>query len=230
MFSVKSVLAATLVPLLITSVTACSDVTDSSTSKAQEPSMNIEHSNTLLSTEAQTEQAELQAVNALAESYVKLILDVGHHHPYYIDAYYGPKEWKEASTKKPLPALLKEVELLSQKLASIDVAEDLTLRKDFLAIQLNSVGVFIRLQNGEDIKFNEESRGLYDAVSPKVTEQDLDLALAELDALLPGEGDINTRLNDFKSQFVIPIDKLDTVFVAAIDEARKRTKEYVNLP
>lgn len=230
MSSLKSVLAAALVPLFINSVTACSDNMNSNTNKAQEPSMNIESTSNLLSTEAKTEQAELQALNALAENYVKLILDVGHHHPYYIDAYYGPKEWKEASTKKPLPALLKEVELLSQKLASIDVAEDLALRKDFLAIQLNSVGVFIRLQSGEDTKFDDESQGLYDAISPSISEQNLDLALAELDALLPGEGDINKRLNDFKSQFVIPIDKLDTVFVAAIDEARKRTKDYISLP
>ena len=33
-------------------------------------------------------------MNRIAEGYVKLILNVGLHDPGYVDAYYGPAEWK----------------------------------------------------------------------------------------------------------------------------------------
>src|SRR5215470_15966633 len=40
-------------------------------------------------------------MNGIAESYVKLVLAVGQHDSNYVDAYYGPAEWKtEASASK----------------------------------------------------------------------------------------------------------------------------------
>ena len=33
-------------------------------------------------------------MNALAERYVKLVLALGQHDPDYVDAYYGPPEWR----------------------------------------------------------------------------------------------------------------------------------------
>lgn len=32
--------------------------------------------------------------NKVAEDYVKLVLEVGQYDPYFVDAYYGPEEWK----------------------------------------------------------------------------------------------------------------------------------------
>ena len=179
----------------------------------------------------QKEQPEqTMTIDQLAESYVKLALNVGHHHPAYIDAYYGPKQWQESSSKQPLASLLSETKDLINQLKGTQVDASQALRKQFLQIQINSVATFIRQQQGENIAFDDESLALYDAISPSMNEQDLDQSLAELDSLLPGEGDLATRLSDYTAQFVIPLDKLDTVFVAAIDEARKRTKAHIDLP
>ena len=45
------------------------------------------------------------SMNAIAERYVKLVLAMGQHDPAYVDAYYGPPEWKAEAekTKRPLP-------------------------------------------------------------------------------------------------------------------------------
>jgi len=170
------------------------------------------------------------SIDNIAESYVKLVLDVGHHHKAYIDAYYGPETWQKQSTKKPLPELLKQTRDLMHQLTTVQVEASLALRKQFLQIQVQSIETFIRLQQGENISFDDESLGLYDAISPRTTEAELDKALVELAAIVPGEGSLNERLNAYKKQFVIPLDKLDTVFNAAIDEARKRTKAHIKLP
>jgi len=37
-------------------------------------------------------------MNKIAEGYVKLVLNVGLHDPGYVDAYYGPAEWKPADS------------------------------------------------------------------------------------------------------------------------------------
>ncbi len=104
------------------------------------------------------------------------------------------------------------------------------LRKDMLNVQSRSVLAFIEILQGKTMSFDEESMALYDAVSPDLDEDDFEQALDELDDVLPGWGNMNSRLVDFNEDFVIPLDKLDQVFKAAIDESRKRTKSYIDLP
>jgi len=41
----------------------------------------------------------------LAESYVKLVLAVGQHDGDYVDAYYGPGEWRTEANSASVPLL-----------------------------------------------------------------------------------------------------------------------------
>ncbi len=171
-----------------------------------------------------------QNMDHLAERYVKLTLLVGKHQDYYIDAYYGPSEWQQQATKQPLPELLGLAKQLSTELAQFNASEAEQLRKAMLVVQTRSVVAFIEQLNGKKLNFDQESMALYDAKSPNLNEADFAQALAKLDALLPGEGDLNERLKRFNSQFVIPVAKLDAVFSAAISESRKRTMAKIALP
>lgn len=169
-------------------------------------------------------------MNQLAERYVKLALHVGKHQNYYIDAYYGPKEWQESAEKLPLDKLLGFAEQLEIDLDNSTAIASEQLRKDMLVVQVRSVKAFIQQLSGKKFTFDQESMALYDAQSPNLTEADFDKALAELNDLLPGEGELNPRLKAFKDQFVIPLDKLGKVFIAAIEESQKRTKANIDLP
>ena len=46
-------------------------------------------------------------MNRIAEQYVKLVLALGRHDADYVDAYYGPPEWKQAAegSKEDLTAI-----------------------------------------------------------------------------------------------------------------------------
>ena len=46
-------------------------------------------------------------MNSLAERYVKLILAIGEHDPNYVDAFYGPPEWK--APKRPIEQIAWQV-------------------------------------------------------------------------------------------------------------------------
>lgn len=169
-------------------------------------------------------------LDEIAAEYVKLTLLVGQHHSSYIDAYYGPDEWKPVGDPTPLTTLIKQSKKLETQLTSFDSESALKQRHELLLVQVKSLTAFIALQQNIPMTFDEESLALYDAKSPDISFAQLDKILADLDALIPGDTPLNKRVNDFNNQFVIPKDKLDTVFVAAIEEARKRTKQHIGLP
>ena len=62
-------------------------------------------------------------VQEIAEAYVKLVLAMGQHDPDYVDAYYGPPEWKKQE-KKPLDAIARDATRLRDQLTKISKSTD----------------------------------------------------------------------------------------------------------
>ena len=174
-------------------------------------------------------------MDRVAESYVKLVLAVGQHDPDYVDAYYGPPEWRtEAEAKKrPLADLRAEAESLLGEFQAFPPASDdevVRLRHQYLVRQLQSMLARIDMLSGKRLTFDEESRALYDAEAPRNSEEHFQKILDQLEKLVPGEGPLPDRVERFRQDFVIPRDRLDAVFQAGIDECRRRTLEHVELP
>ncbi len=174
-------------------------------------------------------------MNEVAEHYVKLVLALGKHDADYVDAYYGPAAWREEVEAKPkdLKTIDAEVAALQAKVAALEPAglDDMgRLRQAYQAKQLASMRARIAFLGGQKLSFDEEAAALYDAAPPQYDEVHFKALIAELDALIPGQGDLPTRFSAFHDQFVIPPDKLDTVFRAAVDEARRRTRAKLDLP
>ncbi len=174
------------------------------------------------------------ALDAVAEAYVRLVLAVGVHDPDYVDAYYGPEGWREEAKAAARPpgvlhdeALRRIAELNAMKLPK---DEQVLLRRTYLLHQLGSLARRCRILEGAKLTFDEESKALYDAVAPTRPESYYAGVLQQLDRLLPGSGPLLGRLEAFKKEFVIPPARLDAVFSAAIQEARRRTKEHLLLP
>jgi hypothetical protein len=73
-------------------------------------------------------------------------------------------------------------------------ADELTqLRHQYLARQLESLRARVSMLSGTKLRFDEESKALYDAVAPTHTEADFAKVLAQLDAKLPGHGTLVSR-------------------------------------
>jgi len=171
----------------------------------------------------------------LAESYARLVLAVGQHDPDYVDAFYGPSEWRERAEKEKLP-----LEGIKQKANGI-LAELRTVsparmdemsgrRHQFLTKQLQALLARVNMLLGTKYTFDEESRSLYDAVAPTYGEGHFKETLRELGDLLPGTGSVSARYERYKEQHTVPKSKLDRVFTAAIAESRKRTAGWIELP
>ncbi|MBB6611152.1 hypothetical protein H7F15_08900 [Pontibacter sp. Tf4] len=86
------------------------------------------------------------------------------------------------------------------------------------------------MMQGKNYSFDEEAKLLYDAESPHYELAHFDSILTAIDKQLPGRGTIAARWDAYRAGFEIPKAKLDTVFKAAIAEARNRTKQHYKLP
>ncbi|MGH9371918.1 MAG: hypothetical protein ACRD15_10350 [Vicinamibacterales bacterium] len=182
----------------------------------------------------QRSEEQAAGMNGIAERYVKLVLALGRHDADYVDAYYGPPEWKKESeaAKVPLDGLASRARTLVEEVSAIapPTAEIEQLRVRYLERQLSAVAARIRMLGGERLSFDEESRALYDAVAPTHPESHFQKILDELEKHLPGTGELLARYEAFRGTFVIPRDRHDAVFQAAIRGCRERTLKHVALP
>jgi len=96
--------------------------------------------------------------------------------------------------------------------------------------QLTAFGRRIKIFSGEFADFDTESKELYGVAAPVFPESHFQALVSRLDSLLPGKGAIAERFQMLANRFIIPKNKLDTVFRAAIAECRKRTMEHYSIP
>lgn len=176
-------------------------------------------------------------LNPLAESYVKLALAAGVHDGDYVDAYYGPPEWRAAAEQEKLPLSDVRARLndLGAALATAgaelsDRSPEQRQRLANLVAQVRALRTRLAQIAGEKFSFDEESRLIYDTIAPHHSAEYYDAVLAELDKALLGEGSVAARYQAFRNRFIIPPERLDAVFRAAIAEARARTLQQIPLP
>jgi len=181
-------------------------------------------------------------MDTIAERYVKLVLAMGQHDADYVDAYYGPAEWKKEAdaSKLDLDAIGTRARALIQELDRVRETgpsgarsgddEMARLRHQYLERQLSALSARIRILKGERLTFDDESKALYDAVAPTYPDSHFQEILDRLEKRFPGSGPLVERYAEFRRAFVIPRDKLDPVFQRAIQACRERTLQHVTLP
>jgi hypothetical protein len=175
------------------------------------------------------------SMDALARDYMLLTLAMGAHDSNYVDAYYGPADLQAEATKTPqslaqIKSKAKAMQAAIGKLSEPDAGSMDALRLEFLKKQTVSMLGRIDLLQGKKLSFDAESAVLYDTVAPRHDRAHFDAVIKQIDALLPGAGTTAERVNDFRSKFVIPREKLKPVFDAAIQGCREQTLKHITLP
>jgi hypothetical protein len=171
----------------------------------------------------------------ISREYVRLVLALGKHDKDYVDAYYGPEDVKREAeaANLSLDAIGKGAGTLQGQLRGMPASgtDELSrLRHQYLQKQLTALSARVRMLKGERLSFDEESKALYDAVAPHHDEAHFQAVLDKLEQRFPGSGSLVDRFDAWRRAFVIPRDKLDTVFQAAIAACRERTLPHVKLP
>ena len=175
------------------------------------------------------------SLDAIAESYVALILEIGEREPGYVDAYYGPAEWQAAAHANPrtVPQLIEGAAALTARLNAVPIHRSepvVVQRRKYLLAHVSAASARLRMLAGEKMGFADEAEALFGIRPDLPPLESFDPVLAEIDALLPGEGSLTDRVTAFRADFVIPRDRLQPVMDAAIAECRRRTALHIALP
>ncbi|MES1156229.1 MAG: hypothetical protein ABUL73_00495 [Alphaproteobacteria bacterium] len=174
-------------------------------------------------------------LDALAERYVRLTLEIDTHDNGYVDSFYGPPEWKTEAAAHPrsVADLKTEADALANAFdAAATRARDPLIRRraHFLAVNARAARFRLDMIGGAHAPFMEEAQKLFDLRPDLKPLSFYDPVLARIDALVPGPGSLADRVEAFRARYVIPPDRLERVIGAAIDECRARTKAHLALP
>lgn len=175
------------------------------------------------------------AIGEIADAYIKLTLEAGMHEAEYVDAYYGPATLQEAAKAAPrsLDALLADARALTvkidQSLPSIKSDSDLR-RARALRGMLVAAETRLQMLQGKKFRFDDEAKGQFATIPDLKPLAHYDALLTDLEKLMPGEGSLASRVDAFNDRYIIPKDKLQPVFDAAIAECKRRTAQHIALP
>ena len=174
-----------------------------------------------------------KALDQQAEQFVKQALELGQYDADYVDAYLGPEQWAEIAKNKPrnkedlstaISALLSEL----NKITPTD--KTVILRHQALFLKVRAMDTRMRMVVGEKFSFADEAKLIYDATLPDYSFATFDKVLKEIDELIPGDGDLASRVDRFRNTLVIPDELLDKVINLAISECKQRTLKHITLP
>ncbi len=149
--------------------------------------------------------------------------------------YFGPKHLEESADEdsRSLAELKSALGGLQDAVEKLEVPQDdeHILRKTSLVGKLSAMQTRIDIVLGDTpSSFDAETLGLFGVIVPHRSEKHFLGLIAQLDGLIPGEGNLTQRMQAFREQFVIPPEKLLPVMRAASDECRARTRKHIDLP
>jgi hypothetical protein len=172
--------------------------------------------------EAHPSQDNLAPVDDLWERYLLLGLRLGRHVDGLVDAYYGPASLKERVDAEPLTApaeLADEAGALARRAPSA-----------WLHAQLVGCETTARRLDGEPIAWSEEVERCY-GVRPEYTDESRFRAAHEqLDAALPGNGNLGKRHRTWTEAQALSSEVLLQAATRFADTLRTRTHELFGLP
>ena len=169
-------------------------------------------------------------LDRIATDYARAALALDRNDPGFVDAWFGPPEWKdeaEAGEPASLEELAARVTALRRELAGLDST---LLRVAFIDGQLTAMETRIRMLRGELLSFEDEVEGLYGHRPSRFPEEALADAHRRLETLLPGGGDLADRLRRYDRTFLVPTERILSLFEIAAEECRSRASSLVPLP
>lgn len=167
----------------------------------------------------------------LGQEFVHLALAIDEHLPGYVDAYFGPQEWKTEVAQQGKASLPDLTERVARLANDISQSDDLNAqRKDFLSRQVTAMKMSLRLLAGESVSLAEEVHALYDVQPQWKDESEFEQSQRELDELMPGHGSLAERIDAWKKSFEITMDTIQALLPYMLDVLRAKTRAKFDLP
>jgi hypothetical protein len=164
----------------------------------------------------------------VVERYLVLGLRLGRHIDGFVDAYFGPPELAslvDAESPTPPGELADDAAALARELQFEDEHRNTWLRE-----QLAGCETTARRLAGEPIGWADEIERCYGVRPERVPEDRFVEAHAQLDAVLPGTGELADRYRAWVERQIVPVESLLPAAEAFTRELRTRTEALFGLP
>lgn len=158
----------------------------------------------------------------MLDDYLLLGLRLGRHVDGFVDAYYGPPELAEQAERE---GLVEPAALVADAVRLAGETDDA-----WLLAQLAGCETTARRLAGEEISWEDEVTRCY-GVRPEHTDESVFAASHEqLDAVLPGDGELGDRFRAWDETQVLPRELVLDAVERFQELLRARTRELVGLP
>ena len=159
---------------------------------------------------------------SVVERYLRLGLQLDRHVEGTVDAYFGPAAFPDlvASASPVDPSAL------------VDAAEALLDELDdgWLRDQVVGLRTYAGVIAGESLSYPDEVEGCYGVRPSHTDEAVFEAAHEKLEELLPGDGPVAARHEQWRQSILVPPDRIESTMSAVIEAARGLTRELVELP
>ena len=169
-------------------------------------------------------------MNSLPERYVQLGLRLGKHLDGLIDAYFGPPELKDAVDAEEPTAPEALGEEAATLLADLAAWKENPQRRRWLVGQVEGLACVADLVAGKEVAWQDAVRRCYGVGVEPVPEERFAAAHEQLDAALPGEGDLAERLQAWNRSQELQAEQVVPAFDALAERLRAETSKLVELP
>lgn len=167
-------------------------------------------------------------MNEIVREYLLIGLGLGQIEEGIVDAYYGPAEVaEEARRAKAAPLELAErAERLRERLPELDDAQ----REHWLDRQLVALATLSRRLAGEELPYLDEVELCFDARPEATPPEEYAQTRIELEDLVPGSGDLRTRLAERDKRLTVPVNRLPQVIDWVLAEQRRDASRQFEVP
>jgi hypothetical protein len=164
----------------------------------------------------------------VAREYLLIALSLGELEDGIVDSYYGPAEIRaEALAAKSTPAdLRKRAHALRARLGEVTDAQ----RARYLDRQLVALETLAGQLDGEQIPYRELVERCFDAAPEATPPEEYARVRAELERLLPGDGDVRQRLEAQAAALTVPVDLLAGIVEWLTNELRAAAGQSFFVP
>lgn len=166
----------------------------------------------------------------VARDYLLLALRIDAHLPGVVDGYFGPADLKaqvDLEDSASLERLADDARTLRDRVADEVVEAD---RQRWLDRQLVALETLAAVRSGLELPFAEEAARCFDAAPVAQSPEAYAETRADLERLLPGEGDLRERLRAWNERFTIPRDRLAPILDWLVVRLRAATAAVYPLP
>ena len=167
------------------------------------------------------------APDPVARDYLLLALRLDQHRSGLVDAYYGPADLKAQTDMESLRPLADDAAALRDRLP-IEVEDP--ERREWLRAQLVALEAQARDIAGEPIPYESLVADSFDGAVARIDDSIFDAAAHDLDALLPGDGPIDSRLTSWDEMFTIDPERVPAVVEYLTSIFRARAAGLFGLP